>query len=64
MAAFTITVDEDTSCLDMDFTDSVDCTLDMGSYALSVYGDFTAVSGLTVTPGTSTLKMEGNTKTF
>lgn len=62
--AFTITIDQATACLDMDFTNSIDCTIDFGAFDTEVNGNFTATANLTVVCGTSLINMLGNTKTF
>jgi hypothetical protein len=62
--AFTITCDGNLDCLDLDFTGAVGATIDLAAATVTIAGNFTAIADLTVTPGTSLIKMTGNTKNF
>jgi hypothetical protein len=64
-AGHTITVDEETNCLDMVWTGIVNTpTFEMGSYILNIYGTATFVAGVTISPTSSTIHMHGANKTF
>ena len=61
----TVTLDKTASCLNMDWTGAQNSPIfDLGANTLNINGNFTTVEFMTVTPGTSIIKMLGDDKTF